>query len=601
MLRSPFLWKLFAGYVLVILIVAAVLGFSVARQIERVTLEETGAELRHGATLLLDIAKPVLEGNADLSLQERVVVLGAGIDTRLTVVRADGTVIADSEEDPSRMRNHADRPEIREARAGGLGSSTRFSATLGVSMMYVALPVHSGGRLRGFVRTSLPLTALEERLGNLRLIIVGGAGIAVVVALALGFFVSRQVTGPLVSITKIAEAIAAGDYDHKLSVHSRDEIGKLSAAFNSMAEQLRERMNTITNDRNKLIAILSSMLEGVVAVDSDERVLHMNDVAARILGTTPLSSVGQRIWEVTRMRQVNEALESALRGNGGTTGDFQLVRLPADRELEICAAPLKDQEGEMVGAVVVLHDVTELHRLSRVRQEFVSNASHELKTPVAAIRGMVETIIDDPGMPSDQQVSYLSKVRSQTERLSRLIDDLLILSQVESIEGVFEREALDLRDIVRESAQPLLAEAKAKGQSVEIQLPPGEVVACCDEAAMRQVLENLVDNAIKYTPRGGTIRIRVQSEGHSAVIEVQDTGVGIEPREQEHIFERFYCVDKARSRELGGTGLGLSIVKHIVQAHGGQVSVESVPGRGSTFRVRIPLSDQGRLRGGAHT
>jgi len=283
---------------------------------------------------------------------------------------------------------------------------------------------------------------------------------------------------------------------------------------------------------------------------------------------------------------VSKAVESA----AGVTGEVKRAGRSGDRVLEMQAAPLRDSDGNPAGAVVVLHDVTQLRRLETVRQDFVANVSHELKTPLTAIRGLVETLLDDGAMDEATRQRFLTKLRDQTARVSALMTDLLAISQIESRETALEVEMLDLRDPIRESLKALLPSAEKKGVTVESEVPDEPVTESCDAEAIRRVFDNLLDNAVKYTPEEGRVWVRLRTEGDSALVEVADTGIGIEPRDQERIFERFYRVDKARSRELGGTGLGLSIVKHIVQAHGGEVSVESVPGRGSTFRVRLPLA-----------
>jgi two-component system phosphate regulon sensor histidine kinase PhoR len=268
------------------------------------------------------------------------------------------------------------------------------------------------------------------------------------------------------------------------------------------------------------------------------------------------------------------------------------VRLPAerrDRVLLLQASPLRDAAGELSGAVLVLHDVTELRHLEEVRRDFVANVSHEVKTPLTAIRGMVETILEDPSMDEPTRNRFLERVRSQAGRLSALVTDLLTLSRVERREEAPEKGTLDLRGPVRESFEQQTSEGEDKGLSMEIETPDSPVPVFGDMEALRQAVDNLLSNAVRYTPSEGRIWVRLRTEGEFAVVEVQDTGIGIEPRHQERVFERFYRVDKARSRELGGTGLGLSIVKHITIAHEGSVSLESAPGQGSTFRIRLPL------------
>jgi len=588
MLRSRLLWKLYAGYVVLIVLTALVIGFLVSRRMEQDSLHDTETTLRTQAALLGDLIASALENAPEPALQEHVCRLGAEIKVRLTVIGPEGTVLADSEEDPSRMDNHAGRPEIVTARERGLGASTRSSHTLGLDMMYVALPIQKSGRLLGFARAALPLTAVDERLKQIRATVLLGAAIAIAAGILLGFLFARQVTRPLLAVTQAAQAIANGNYDLEVRPETGDEVGKLVRAFNRMAAHLRERMDTILKDRNQVLAILGGMVEGVVAVDREGRVVHMNEVAGSMLHASPQASLGKRIGEVTQVPAVVEILSGTSTSAAHITRELRLPDPPKERIIELRVSPLRDARGEPAGSVIVLHDVTELRRLEQVRRDFVANVSHELKTPLTAIRGLVETLLDDPAMTAETHDRFLGKVRDQMTRLSNLVTDLLTLSRVESEEGPVEREPLDLRDPVRESARALGLAGEAKGLKLETRLPEAPVAVLGDREAIRQIVDNLLDNAIKYTPSGGRVWLRIRLDSDSVVIEVEDTGCGIEPQHQDRIFERFYRVDKARSRELGGTGLGLSIVKHFTLALGGQVSLESAPEKGSTFRIRLP-------------
>jgi two-component system phosphate regulon sensor histidine kinase PhoR len=588
-LRSRFLWKLYAGYVTVIFLTTAIVGIMVERWIEEDSLEETKEALRANAVLLRELALPFLLGPVDPGLQKKAAELATLIGSRLTVIRADGTVVADSEEGPQNMDNHSTRPEITAACASGIGMATRYSQTVGVRMMYLALPAAVGGEICGFVRAALPLESVDSRLSHLRRTVAVGAGIAAAAALLLGYVVTRRVTRPLVTMTAVAESIAAGNYDQKVESRSKDEIGKLSRAFNRMAEQLTERMKTITRDRNKVLTILSSMVEGVVAVDHNERVIHMNAAAGQMLKANPQDSLGRRFLEVTQVEKVSETLSATLREAADHCGEIRLVGDSSDQVIELHSSPLRDGSGSLFGAVIILHDVTQVRRLEAVRRDFVANVSHELKTPLTAIRGLVETLCEEEGVDPGTQKRFLRKIRDQAARLSTLVADLLTLSRVESQGDALERQLLDLREIARSSAQRAQAMGEKKGLKFELVLPEQSMSIVGDEEALQQVLDNLLDNAVKYTPGGGRVWLRLRLEGEHVVAEVEDTGIGLEPQHLERIFERFYRVDKARSRELGGTGLGLSIVKHFVATLGGKVSVESTPGKGSTFRVRLPL------------
>ncbi len=523
-------------------------------------------------------------------MKQEVRSLGKEIGTRLTVIDAQGLVLADSQEDPSSMGNLASRPEIMDVRSHGSGVATRYSHGLGVSVMHLALPIEGNGRLLGYARASRSLSDIEQRLTRLRTVVALGAVLAMLAAVVLGLVLARSFVKPVKAMTAVAEGMARGDYNRRLPATRTDELGDLARALNQTAKSSQNRMETIITDRNKLLSLLRGMVEGVVAVDRDERVLQMNSAAGKILGASPETSVSKPIWEVTRVRQVCDTLSRTLKSGRDVKDELRLATRSQDRVVEMLASPLFDGEGELVGAVVVLHDVSDLHRLQTVRRDFVANASHELKTPIAAIRALVETVIDDRSMRSSDQASFLAKIWNQSIRLSSLVTDLLTLSRLESSPGGPELRPIDLRDSFRVAVHALLPTGEERGIAVHTEVPENPVQVLGDPEALGQLTTNLLDNAIKYTSRGGQVWVRLKTGNGQALIEVQDTGMGIAPQDQARVFERFYRVDKARSRELGGTGLGLSIVKHIAVIHQGRVFVESTPGIGSTFRASIPIS-----------
>jgi two-component system phosphate regulon sensor histidine kinase PhoR len=360
-------------------------------------------------------------------------------------------------------------------------------------------------------------------------------------------------------------------------------MGDLARAFNRMAAQLRERLKLLEHEREKLETVLESMTEGVVAVDQDERLLHLNRSAREMLGIAPVAPRGRGLVEVIRQPELIEVLRAAARDRREHVEDVRLHASGRDRVLAIHAAPLGPR-----GAVAVVLDVTALRRLETVRRDFVANVSHEIKTPLAAMLGLVDTLVDDQAMAPDVRARFLGKLRDNVHRLTDLATDLLHLSRAET-EPITAREAVDLDAAGSAVVDRFTATARAKGVALVHAPAAGAAVLCwCDPTALVQILDNLVDNAVKYTPAGGRVELRTGRRDAHVAVEVSDTGIGIEPSEQARVFERFYRVDKARSRDVPGTGLGLSIVKHLVEAHGGAVELESWPGRGSTFRVLLP-------------
>jgi two-component system phosphate regulon sensor histidine kinase PhoR len=457
-------------------------------------------------------------------------------------------------------------------------------------MMYLALPIENGSTVTGYVRASIPLTAVHMQLSQTHAVVGFVAVGAAVLALLIGFVVARRVTRPIVRMTGVAEAIAKGNYAQRVHTHRTDEIGALAEALNTMTVQLREQFTTITNDRNKMAAILSGMVEGVIAIDTEERIVHINDAAERILSLSGEESTGKRIWEATRVREVCEALNGAMRDEHVTVGEARIAAPQQEQVIQLIATPLRGASDTLAGALVVLHDVSELRQLETIRRDFIANISHELKTPLAAIRGLIETLIDDKQMDEETHERFLKKVSTQSTRLNTLVSDLLTISRLESDEATKDFHPLDFREPLSESLRTLKPVAESKRLTLEHAMPEMPVEIIGDNEALREVVDNLVGNAVKYTPSGGHVRVDLRIEDKLAVLEVVDDGIGIAVADQGRIFERFYRVDKARSRELGGTGLGLSIVKHVALSHGGNVSLRSAPGKGSSFRVQIPLS-----------
>ena len=589
MLRSRILWKLFSGYVVIVLLSTIIVGIFVSRQVEEETLTEIEQSLNVRATLLQNLALDYFSAAPGKKAQELVKRLGKKTHTRFTVIKIDGIVLADSEEDPKSMDIHANRPEILAAESHGQGRATRFSKTVNAKMMYYALSVKSGGELLGYVRTSLPLSAIDERLSRIHALVIIGTSISVFVALILGFFVARSFAKPITAMTVIAESISEGNYDQRVAVDRKDEIGSLAQTLNNMAQSSRERLETIVLDNNKLVAILAGMVEGVVAVDKNETIIHLNEAARRILGISADHDINRRIWEGTHSQEFCKILSIALKDETEIRKKLKVISSLTNQLVEVHASPFRDGSGDLVGAVAVLHDVSELERLETIRQDFVANVSHELKTPITAIRGLIEMMIDDENMSAENKRSFLMKTMDQSIRLSNIVTDLLSLSRLESAGIDVIREPIDLRDVVNGSLQGLLPVSEDKNILIETKISKEPVEILGDREALFQSVNNLIDNAIQYNSKNGTVWLRLQKEENNAVIEVQDSGIGIEPLEQHRIFERFYRVDKARSKQAGGTGLGLSIVKHTVLAHGGQLAVESILGTGSTFQISIPL------------
>ncbi|MCL5105002.1 MAG: ATP-binding protein [Armatimonadetes bacterium] len=515
--------------------------------------------------------------------------LGETSRTRVTLIAPDGTVIADSEHDPDTMENHADRPEVRRALAGGTGISRRFSPTLRMTMVYHAVPMTHGGRVSAVLRTALPAHALDAVPATAIHRIIIGALLIVILAGIASYLAVRRIGEPLMRMKSAAVRFASGDLASRVAVPDTEEFASLADTLNSMAEQLDMYLRTIRHQSGEQQAILSSMNEGVVAVDKQERVLILNPAAEALLGVTADSAKGRPIHEVIRHPSLRQLLLRlhATEANEPAVDEFA-IHTPSEKLVQVIGTALKDAQGSDIGALVVLTDVTNTRRLEGLRRDFVANVSHELRTPITSIKGFAETLRDGAINDPEKAKEFLAVLARQADRLNSIIEDLLTLSRLEQAAGTADipLELTPIKNIIDTAIEDCQLRAAEHGVSVNIECEP-DLKAEVNAPLLEQAIVNLLDNAIKHGP-GGTVTVKAKGTSGELVISVADTGCGIEQEHISRLFERFYRVDKARSRKLGGTGLGLAIVKHIVQVHQGIIDVQSAPGRGSTFSIRIP-------------
>lgn len=597
MWSSRLFWRLFLADA-VLTVIAAVVFVVIFLGQQRETIEaEVQKRLRDEAVVLQVVAEPAWEAmEAPIEelrsvWQPKFEELGRHVGTRLTLMRADGTVLADSSADARQLENHRDRPEVEQAARYGEGFETRRSDSVNAPFKYYAVRVGSAEQPRGFVRVALPWTEFEARLAATTKWVWTTAAVMTLLALGITYGLARRMTAPLETLTQAAQSIAAGDLTQQVVVKNRDEVGALAVAFNTMSRELATRIEQLqakrleTEENSRLLeTVLGSMIEGVVVIDARQRILYANSAAGPLLDLPTTQATGRSLFEAARHPRVQKVVNEVLAGRFPERIEYEVPRTNAI--VALIASPLPGDPPP--GAVLVLHDVTELRRLENMRREFVSNVSHELKTPLTTIQAYTETLLN--GALNDPAINqkFVERIDEQAERLHRLILDLLSLARIEAAEEAYELMPVSIDTIVKACVNEHLPTAHSKGIALQSEPPPHELVAWADEEGLLTVLNNLVDNAIKYTPSGGRVTVRWRLEGRRAVVEVQDTGIGISKLHQARVFERFYRVDKARSRELGGTGLGLSIVKHWAQVFGGSVDVTSDVGRGSTFAVRLP-------------
>jgi two-component system phosphate regulon sensor histidine kinase PhoR len=518
--------------------------------------------------------------------------VGKAASTRITVILPDGRVIGDSVENPANMKDHSDRPEFQNALVTGLGRSQRFSETLGKQMMYLAIAIRQDGSVLAVIRTSQPLTEIDKRLDDIYKKFFWASVLIAVIAAVVSLVVSKRMSRPVEQMTKTARLFASGDLTQRLSIPATDELAGLAKALNEMAQQLSDKIDAITEDRNRTQAILSSMIEAVLAVDLDGRIIGLNEAAADFLNIEPAKGgvIGRNLEEIVRNPDIQKFIQNTLQGDVGSAEADTFLVNDGEKFLELHGTPLTDNKGNRSGAVIVMHDITRIKRLEQVRRDFVANVSHELKTPITSIKGFVETLqegaLDDPG----QAKRFLEIISKHTDRLNSIVDDLLSLSRLEetSEKRRISLENTLLKPVLFSSIE--LSKFKAEKKNITVELDcDSDLTAKINTALIEQAVLNLIDNAIKYSPDNSKILVSALKIDAEVLISVSDQGCGIEEEHLDRIFERFYVVDKSRSRKLGGTGLGLSIVKHIAQVHAGLVTVESKINVGSTFKIHLPV------------
>lgn len=510
-------------------------------------------------------------------------------EARVTLILPDGTVVAESDrplEDLGRIENHKDRPEIRTALAGDVGRAVRRSETVGHELLYVALPVEDGSRVVGIIRLALPLEVVTSAYVSVRRVLLAGGLLAMGVALGIGLFVARRVTRPVVEMQSVARQMAEGDYSVRAPVRSPDEIGSLGRALNVMAVRFREKIQDLERERATITAILDSMVEGVLAVDAQDHLLLLNQSVRAMFRLGPRLGEGKPFLEVIRNTDLFDLLGACRAAGGEMVSREVSLTTPVERALEAHALPLR-LGGEETGVLMVLHDVTELRRLERVRTEFVANVSHELRTPLTAIRGYLETLLEGGLDERENARRFLEIVSRHTERLGRLLDDLLDLSNIELGKVQLRLEPTDLGEVFDGVLAIIRPQAEGRGVALAADLGADLSPVLADRDRLEQILINLLDNSVKFTPANGRVAVTAIARGEVVEVVVADTGIGISSTDLPRVTERFYRVDRARSRELGGTGLGLAIVKHLVHAHGGELRIESELGQGTTVRFSL--------------
>jgi two-component system, OmpR family, phosphate regulon sensor histidine kinase PhoR len=596
-------WKVAIGTLLVLACGLLIARSLAIRSLEQQEIVQSGQILETRTSLVAYGLQPYLTQTDALSstqLQAAVQDLGSRALARVTVIARDGRVLADSAVSNSNLaavENHLARPEVQQAIATGRGTDLRTSQTTGERTLYLAVGLNNTNETTPslFLRLGLPMTAFDREVDKLHKNLALAFGIAFLIAVALSVWLARGITQPLSDITIAAQQLAKGDHAVRLRTGSRDEVGLLAETLNHMTDQLKAKIDELSEDRAQLLAMLTSMVEGVMVLDCKSRVLQVNPALERMFDVTRTEARGHPSSDVFRHPQLDTLVSTVLTKRMNKEDEILLHQNGRSLHIEASVTGC-DRENEAC-AVLVFHDVTELRRLEHIRKDFVANVSHELRTPLTSIKGYIEALLDGAKDDPDTSTKFLDIILKQSDRLNLILEDLLQLSKIESGQVLFKREPLHLRRVVERTLAMIKPLADKKEHRLVSFVDDDLPALLGDEDRLIQVLSNLLDNAVKYTQEKGTITVAahqvsddVQSVMATAVeLSVTDTGLGIPEQDRPRVFERFYRVDKARSRELGGTGLGLAIVRHIVEGLGGRVWVEPNSPTGSRFVVRLPL------------
>ena len=584
-------WKQFISSFLIIFLVLFLFTFLVIGELQDYDKSLNKERLLTTANLVTDVLERPLEIGSQAEIQKLVSELGEKTGIRITVISKDGTVLGDSSRSPSEMENHSDRPEIREAIANDVGESSRYSDTLKQEMFYVAVPYRgNGGQIKAVIRTSLPLSFMQNMIHPIEMKVIYLGGILTVIALLLSFALSKTISMSFRGIINTSEELAKGNLDISMPVvNGKTEISKISMALNRMAQKLNELFKQLSKEKNQLEAVLGAMSEGVMVVSRDGRVIIINSALKKMFNLKE-DSMHKPYWEILRNRELTKLVESVLENRVSDSREIFYL-YPDEKHYFVNVIPLDSPDKELI---VVLFDITDFKRLEKIKADFIANVSHELRTPLTAIKGYTETLEEEAYESPEDQKHFLRIIKRHTDRLINIVSDLLVLSEVESRDSLSKEnsandlEEINMNELIKSSVDALRSKAAEKGIDVSFESEEEAYKVKANRFLLEQMFINLIDNAVKYTPESGRVAIRVSSHDSQILTEISDTGIGIPKEHLPRIFERFYRVDKTRSRNLGGTGLGLSIVKHIVIMHGGRIEVQSEEGKGSKFSVTLP-------------
>lgn len=585
------LWlKIGLSFFILFFVVMVIVGIFSGELMKSTYLNMKENQLEDDAKILLqttNIEHLNLDKDA-ATIQKTLDPLGDEIDARITVIDSEGDVVADTKKNPDNLNNHMNRPEVADILENGksVGISIRESDSLGYSMLYVAVPVKHQGKTDGVLRISISLESVEAAVvklwGHLALVF----GIALVIIAAISVFIARKITRPVNEIIEVSTDLANHKYDSRIHGKVSGELQDLSIGVNMLAESLEKQMFEIKQNEQRLNAIVQNLVSGVMLINVDKQVIMTNRTMYQILGESEIT--GKPFYEVIKSFALSQLIETTFETKTMQQKEI-ILYFPREMILDASVSPILAEDGEITGIILLLHDITQIRHLENVRSEFVTNVSHELKTPVTALKGFAETLLDGAMYDEILLKKFLTIIKEESDRLHRLIMDILALSRIEQNPVTENIELVDVDEVIEQSARTIFE--MATGKNIHVSVPEKNitpVIIETDRDKLQQILINLLSNAINYTPLDGKVEVKLIEHEAEVIIEVTDNGIGIPAKDIDRVFERFYRVDKARSRHSGGTGLGLSIVKHLVENCGGRIEVESQEEIGSTFRVTLP-------------
>lgn len=586
-------FRLTAAFISMVGLLLLLLALYNGNLMEKTLMNQLEIRLDREANLVAkSVDWPTLFAHLDRMERQLKDLSGAG-EVRITIIAEDGKVLGDSHADYRKMENHLNREEIQMAEEKGYGRSIRLSGTMGERFLYIAIPLKDGDRRIGYLRLAYSLDVIQGMVHQVWL----AQGFVFFIGLfsfaLLGSRIARKISRPIEKMTEVAKDITKQRYGKTVEVEGEGEIPELARAINYMSISLKEQVAKIREEEERFGDVMRNMVSGVILINEKGRIILANRAVSTMLGIPEDEMVGHLHIEAMKNYALSQLIDQVFDKKEKVRGEINLY-YPQERVLDINIAPLFSHEKKLSGAVVVLHDITDIRRLERVRSEFVANASHELKTPVTSIKGFVETLLDGAMEEKETLRSFLTIIYRESERLQRLIQDILDLSKIEQKKLPLELKKFYIYSLIEEIVPTIRKELHKKEITFLNEIPP-ELAIEADYDRAKQIFINLIQNAVQYTPDHGRIRLSAKKGEEGVTVIVEDTGIGIPAKDISRIFERFYRVDKARSRHSGGTGLGLAIVKHLVESHHGKIWVESEEGKGSRFYVLFPGKSEGTL------